>query len=373
MRGHAIPATLALGAAGATLWLAAGAGGAQPTATDASAGRVLAPPAHGRIYRAAFPDFGGTEDHVSAARIRRFERLSGSPVAWAYFSNNWFRGRIRFPSHAVREVNRTGAVPFVRLMARSGYGHGPDPNFSMQSIADGSWDADLRRWCDGARQAGVPLLAEFGTEVNGDWFPWNGRWNGAGHTDGYGNPNLPDGPESFRDAYRHIVDLCRSRGANDITWFFHVDVGGWPRKPWNRIAAYWPGARYVDWIGVSDYGPLKPGQPWHSFRRRLDRVYGALTRLHRGTPIAVLEYGAAEDRRHPRAKARWISHAIGAVASHHWPRVRALSYWHESWQNRDGSFSNLHIDSSRRSLRAYRRDIGRKVFTARARFVTRGK
>jgi hypothetical protein len=371
MRGHAIQATLALGGATAALWLAAETGGAEPAAKGTAAGQILAPPAHGRIYRAAFPDFGGTEDHVSAKRIRRFERLSRSPLAWAYFSNNWFRGQIRFPSHAVHEVSQAGAVPFVRLMARSGYIRGPDPNFSMRSIADGSWNTDLRRWCDDAKRTGVPLLAEFGTEVNGDWFPWNGRWNGGGRTDTYGNPKVPDGPESFRDAYRHIVDLCRSRGANNITWFFHVDVGGWPRKPWNRIPAYWPGARYVDWIGVSDYGPLKPGQPWHSFRRRLDRVYGAITSLAPRMPIAVLEYGAAEDPGHPRAKARWIRHAIDAVASHHWPRVHALSYWNEGWQNRNGSFSNLRIDSSRRALRAYRHGIGRKVFTARTRFVPR--
>jgi beta-mannanase len=90
--------------------------------------------------------------------------------------------------------------------------------------------------------------------VNGDWFPWNGRWNGAGRTDGYANPDLPDGPERFRDAYRHIVDICRNKGGNNLTWFFHVDVGAWPKQPWNtRFANYYPGDAYVDWIGISDY------------------------------------------------------------------------------------------------------------------------
>ena len=155
-----------------------------------------------------------------------------------------------------------GRVPFIRLMARSGFGAGPDPHFKMRSIARGAWDAELIEWCERARDAGTPLLAEFGTEVNGDWFPWNGRWNGGGRTAGYGNPELADGPESFRNAYRRIVDICRAQGANDITWFFHVDVGGSPTKPWNRVARYYPGDAYIDWIGISDYGPLRPGQPW---------------------------------------------------------------------------------------------------------------
>ena len=274
---------------------------------------VLGAPAKGRVYHAAFPDFGGPESRVSAARIRSFERLAKRRIAWAYFSNNWLRGRVRFPARHVRQIELAGRVPFIRIMARSGFGAGPDPHFTMRSIAGGAWDSELTEWCGRARDAGIPLLAEFGTEVNGDWFPWNGRWNGGGRTNGYGNPQLADGPESFRDAYRRIVDICRAEGANDITWFFHVDVGGWPKKPWNRIAGYYPGDAYVDWIGVSDYGPLKPRQPWVGFRRRLDRSYARIARLAPTKPIAVLEYGAAEDWGEPRHKARWIRRAIRDV------------------------------------------------------------
>lgn len=338
-----------------------------PAASDL----VLAAPAHGRIYHAAFPDFGGPESRVRAARIRSFEHLAHRRIAWAYFSNNWLRGRIRFPAKHVRTIQGAGRVPFIRLMARSGFGTGPDPHFKMRSIARGAWDAELIEWCERARDAGTPLLAEFGTEVNGDWFPWNGRWNGGGRTAGYGNPELADGPESFRNAYRRIVDICRAQGANDITWFFHVDVGGSPTKPWNRVARYYPGDAYIDWIGISDYGPLRPGQPWVGFRRRLDRSYDQIAGLSATKPIAVLEYGAADEEGKPRHKARWIRRAIRDVAARRWPRIRAVSYWHERWRNGDGSVSNLHADSSPRAKRAYRRGVARRVFRGRPKFVPR--
>jgi hypothetical protein len=126
----------------------------------------------------------------------------------------------------------------------------------------------------------------------------------------------------------------------------------------------------VDWIGLSDYGPQKPGEPWVSFRRRLDRVYDRVTALG-PEPIAMLEYGASEQPGQPRRKAGWIRRAIRDVAADRWPRLDALSYWNEAWRNGDGSVSDLRIDSSRRSLRAYRRGIGRHVFTSQARFVSR--
>jgi hypothetical protein len=271
----------------------------------------------------------------------------------------------------VRTIERAGRVPFIRLMARSDFGAGPDPHFKMRSIARGAWDAELTEWCVRARDAGTPLLAEFGTEVNGDWFPWNGRWNGGGRRAGYGNPELADGPESFRNAYRRIVDICRAQGANQITWFSHVDVGGSPRKPWNRAARYYPGDAYIDWIGISDYGPLKPGQPWVGFRRRLDRSYDRIAGLSATKPIAVLEYGAADQEGKPRRKARWIRRAIRDVAAHRWPRIRALSYWHERWRNGNGSTSDLHVDSSPQAKRAYRRGVARRVFRGRPRLVPR--
>jgi hypothetical protein len=85
-------------------------------------------------------------------------------------------------------------------------------------------------------------------------------------------------------------------------------------------------------------------------------------------PIAVLEYGATEDQAHPRAKARWIRHAIRDVAHHRWPRIVGLAYWHENWRNPGGSTSRLPLDSSSRVERAYRRGVARHVFTSRPRF-----
>jgi hypothetical protein len=211
-----------------------------PAGGSAGSGMVLAPPEAGRVYHAAFPDFGGPEDRVRTGRLRSFERAAGRRVTWAYFSDNWFKGRIHFPSQNVETIENAGRVPFIRMMARTNFGSGPDPSFSMQSIIDGAWDEPapsngIVPWCQGAAATGVPLLVEFGTEVNGEWFPWNGKWNGGGRTDGYGDPAVPDGPERFRDAYRHIVDVCRQEGADNITWFFalEADRGArvWGRRP----------------------------------------------------------------------------------------------------------------------------------------------
>ena len=368
----AVAATLVLTAGGlstATL------GGAAPqdSCDPSSAECVLVPPSEEQAYHAAFPDFGGSEDRVEAERLAAFEDAAGRPVTWAYFSNNWFRGHIRFPAADVETISAAGRVPFVRLMARSGYGAGPDENFSMRSIAEGDWDVELEEWCANAAATETSLLAEFGTEVNGDWFPWNGRWNGAGRQ-GWGDPTQADGPERFRMAYRHVVETCDALGADDITWFFHVDVGGWPQANWNDAWRYYPGDDVVDWVGLSDYGPLKPGEPWQSFRSRMDAVIGDLiAELGDDKPLAVLEYGAAAEpsAAQQRRKARWIERAAALVGSGRWPQIRALAYWHEAWKNSNGSVSDLHIDSSQRVRNAYSRALGGEEFSSTPEFDER--
>jgi hypothetical protein len=60
----------------------------------------------------------------------------------------------------------------------------------------------LKIWAQDAKRVGIPIMVKFGTEVNGNWFPWSSILNGGGKTNGYGDPNYPNGPERFRDAYR---------------------------------------------------------------------------------------------------------------------------------------------------------------------------
>jgi len=341
-----------------------GASGAAPRA----ARTVLAPPPSGSMYHAAYPDFVGSEDRVSADRIRSFERLARRRVAWAYFSNNWTRG-ISFPAAKAAVVHELGRTPFIRLMARSDFGGGADPVYKMQRIVDGEFDADLRLWCAAAAATDYPLMCEFGTEVNGDWFPWNGRWNGGGTTDGYGDPTLADGPERFRDAYRHIVDISRLEGATNITWVFHVNSDSRPVRAWNTYAAYYPGDDYVDWIGVSVYGGLEQGDYWGSFRSILSEAYPGLCALSAEKPLAVLEWGMVHRCGHT-TQARWVGNALANLRAGRWPRVKAVSYWHEDWRNGDGSLSDLRIDASPATLRTYREGIGGAPFVTQATFLT---
>ena len=263
----------------------------------ASEVQVVAVPPTGQLYHGVFPgghEEWGEEDDLTLQDVQSYEQVAGKSVAWVYFSHNWFRDHA-FPEATVQWIRTSGSTPFIRLMLRSSAEQNlSEPTYTLQRIIDGDFDGDLCGWAQAARDNGGPLLVEFGTEVNGQWFSWNGVWNGGEQTGGYGDGSLADGPERFRDAYRHIVNLMQSQGAYNMLWVFHVDAQDVPEDDWNRFENYYPGDDWIDWVGVSVYGAAEPtDDEWIEFRQPMDDVYSRLVALTE-KPIAVLEFGVTD-------------------------------------------------------------------------------
>lgn len=335
-------------------------------------------------YHSAFPEFVNEDEEAEPASIEKietFEALAGKEIVWAYFSNEWTDG-IHFPKEDVCTIHRAGKVPFIRMMpynrdtefkelhdceAPPGF----EPAYKMQDFIEGKYDVELQEWAREAKAVGIPLLVQFGVEVNGCWFSWNGKWHGGGQTDGYGNSSVADGPERFRDAYRHVINLFRAEGVTNITWFFHINYSSSPSVDWNEFINYYPGDTYIDWIGVSTYGAQEITADWHTFPEVFEGVYDEIVQsptISSTKPIAILEIAVVEN--HPNGvKAEWITEALRTIRAGPYPRLKGISWWQERWTNSDSSVSDLRINSSiTDTLTAYRQGIAPNFFVTQAIF-----
>jgi len=331
----------------------------------------IAPPTSG-VYHGANPDFDGSEDEVTAERMIDYEELVGKEITWAYFSNNWIED-IEFPEESVRLIDSLDIVPFIRMMPRSTMDQGEaDPVYTLQGIIDGDFDDSLIEWAQDAKNTNIPLMVEFGTEVNGDWFPWSGLFNGGSETEEYGDTITADGPERFRDAYRHIIDLFRNEGVNNITWVFHVipshEVGDeiLTDAPWNSIENYYPGDEYIDWIGTSVYGSIKPGNGWRTFSDIMGTAYTELESVSTTKPFAILELGIIEDPEMGN-KSEWMQEALQLIESGAYPRIKAISYWNEKYYDGD-DIIDLTVNSSSEGVDIYKELILSPFFISAAQY-----
>ena len=292
----------------------------------------IQPPPPGRLYHGFYWDGIGTDTHdptehdVTAADVTRYEQAVGAKTAWVYFSDNWFESR-KFPGELCGWIRDLGKVPYIRLMLRSDVdqGHG-EKTFSLKKIIAGDFDTDLRAWALEAKAFGSPIMIEWGTEPNGEWFSWNGKWNGG--------PS--EGPQRYISAYRHIVDLMRREGADNLTWVWHVNWYDVPERRWNAFENYFPGMDYCDWVAMSAYGPLTPrtDDGLETFRFKIDEAYPRLTKLAPGKPVIVAEFGC--DLHNPHAGAvKWTRSALDDLFSNRWPAIAGFCWWNEGWQNDD--------------------------------------
>lgn len=325
-----------------------------PTAYD-----KLVVPEHG-AYTGAYVDFGEGEDGVTLEAMENFETLVKKHQALIGFGSFW--ARQKFPTEQVNLVRSYGAVPLLYWSPwdtpfDNGEIHGPD-KFSLDNILSGKWDHYIDAWADGAKAVPSQFFVAFGCEMNGTWFPWSGYFYGKGKTvgDKKVKPLLYAGPEKYKQAYRYVVDRVRARGATNILWVFHVNNYSYPNGTWNLAAAYYPGPDYVDWFAMSLYGKQFAKEDWDLFEPLLEWPYKELCNLDPNKPIMLAEWGVAEPHE-KELKGIWFRDAFQAMTEKKYPRLKAAIVWHERWENADGTFSNLRINSSQSSLKGYQEGV----------------
>jgi Glycosyl hydrolase family 26 len=298
-------------------------------AVTALAGPV-APPPPGKLYHGFY--FGGigtdthdpTEHDVSPQDVERYEKTVGAKTTWVYFSHNWFESR-KFPETTCSWIRQLGKIPYLRLMLRSDVDQlHAEKVFTLDKILVGDFDNDLRTWASDAKNFGSPILIEWGTEPNGKWFSWNGKWNGGAN----------NGPTKYVTAYRHIVDLMRAEGADNLQWVWHANWLDEPEQKWNAFENYFPGEKYCDWVALSAYGPTTPRMEdgAENFAFKMREAYPRLVKIAPSKPIIIAEFGCDLHNKHCDA-AEWARGALADIFSEKWPAIIGFCWWNEGWQN----------------------------------------
>ena len=210
-------------AAAAAIVVVAGRHDQSAVATSAGpvAGRPITLPAEPGTYLGAYaPNVPDTYTNVAAFTAATRVR----PNVVVYYSG-W---QEPFRTSFATQVAKDGAVPVVQI---------EPAGISLSAIASGRYDGYLASYAQTVHAYGRPVIVGFGHEMNGTWYSWSNRHSS---------------PAVFVAAWRHIVTVFRSAGAENVTWLWTVNVmdaqAGIPDPgPW------WPGSSYVTWVGIDGY------------------------------------------------------------------------------------------------------------------------
>jgi mannan endo-1,4-beta-mannosidase len=159
----------------------------------------------------------------SYTQLSQFTQATGLSLAIVSYYSQWWMG---FQTAFAGEAHAHGAEVLVQMQPRQ---------VSCQAVSSGETDSYLHQYAATVKAFRYPVILSFGQEMNGDWYPWG--YSGCA-------------PSAFVAAWRHVVTVFRAAGADNVTWLWdpNVEYGGGP-----PLSDWWPGASYVDWVGLDGY------------------------------------------------------------------------------------------------------------------------
>ena len=98
---------------------------------------------------------------------------------------------------------------------------------------------------------------------------------------------------------------------------------------------YYPGDKWIDWVGISVYGTYGPQSSYvNKFRAGMDEIHARIVKLAPHKPIIIAEFGTAKNN--PKLdQVQWAREALTAITSLHYANLIGFSWWNERWQNDD--------------------------------------
>lgn len=255
----------------------------------------------------------------AANAISQFEASVGRRLS---IDNRFYGWSESFPTSLQATDRAMGRIPMITWKAPP-----------LGSILSGAEDAHIAARAAAVRAFGSPLFIRWAWEMNGYWTEWSGaRNNSAGRH---------DGPAKYVQAWRRIHDIFERAGATNVSWVWAPNGQSIPAAPWNRFDAYYPGDRYVDWVGISAYnwGTTRKWSHWESFAAIVRRVYQSYAVRK---PIMVAETATATAG---GDEARWIR-AVAPALRNQYPAIKAVLWFEQppEWS----------VRSSARMLAAFR-------------------
>lgn len=292
---------------------------------------------------------------IPLEQVKAFECMVGKKLsvikAYQHFHNG------HFYQNWAGFIHDHGAIEFLSLDPTIETG-----DLDCCEVLSGNYDSTIITLAQEIKSWGQPLILSSAGEMNGNWAGWSGAYNFGSDCVTYTQVSdlyasygcieteridCADGPERYRDMYRHIHDIFATEGVTNVTWAWVVNHESIPDEEWNQVDNYYPGDSYVDIISVDGYnwGDDGPGG-WKTF----DQVFGAtltsLCNTHPTKPFMLGEFASVEGA-DPMSKANWITDAYSHIKSD-WPQIKAVL-----WFDIPGDW-NFPVESSPESILAYR-------------------
>jgi hypothetical protein len=260
---------------------------------------------------------------------------------------NWFLNYAKtgttpnvYPDNSTLTLLQEGFRPVITWEMMFGEYPRLDPiQPRLDKILNGYFDSYIDNFADVVRNFNDTIIMRIFHEFEGDWYSWSLTENGQ-------DPNV------YINAYRHVVDRFRNRGATKVKWMWCVNAEPKPYEAYNWIISAYPGDNYVDIVATDVYNHPNTGiPPWKSFRYTVAESYYYLTSNFPNKPFFICEVGCRErygsEDPTSQGKGEWLCQ-MGRDLETYFNKTQALIFFSTVKEH------DWRINSSTTSLDAFR-------------------
>jgi len=303
---------------------AAGAGGAAKGGSGAHGGSAGSPNAGPSKDPSTEPISTPSKAEILGQQSRWFGLYTAqAPFNWAEYDSvsqevgkatnmvGYFQGFDQdFNQTAVQRSWANGRLPMMTwetVPAKTGNDEAYVAGYTNQDIVSGKFDDYLTRYAQALKANGMPLVIRLDHEMNGSWYNWS---EGAKQQNAKG---------SYTAMWQHVWNVFQANGANDyVIWNWspsRIDKLGNPDyQTLAYMQQYYPGAQYVDWVGMSGYYRTPTEQP--TFQNTFGATLAQIRKVAPGKNIVLNEIGATETGGtvSDSQKSQWLDSLFDALA-----------------------------------------------------------
>jgi Glycosyl hydrolase family 26 len=252
-----------------------------------------------------------------------FETLVGKKPSYDMVFSHWGND-LNFPTAyntRIRDQGRTMVLFWEAVDYNRDYFN--QPEYSFDAVLSGRLDPYFANFAAGAKAYGGEVILIPFSEFNGNWFPWG--------------VSLGNNSAKFVEAYRYLHKFFV--GIPNVKFGWVPNNDSVPNTPQNQFELYYPGADYVDYVGVDGFN--FGGSQQQTFTQMFDSPLTRLTQYNK--PIFIFSMASADFA----GKPAWITDAL-TVQLYRYPQVAGWLWFNEN-KERD-----WRVNSTPASLEAFK-------------------
>ena len=223
---------------------------------------------------------------------------------------------LNFPQSLLDSIYEQKSIPMITWEPWiNSFQH--DPPYGkhvFELIEEGYFDTYMANFAIKLRNLQRPVFLRFAHEFDNPFYPW--FIVGA------------ESSEKFKKAWIHTYEIFQNNGATNAIWIWN---------PWKSInvGSFYPGDKYVDWIGVNilNYGKLNLDGKSYDFEELYKPFHDEFSKLP-SEPVIISEFGTIKDA----MQSEWFRNAFASIEND-FQEIRSVVYFNSKVDNNWPNYS----------------------------------